>query len=437
MGSELEVYASFIKDAVYSSALLLVLWILRYPTWSLFTIHIVTWVAALCFYLSVRPSWWLSTLALLLSLPSVLGDAFVLVNSVCYLRAETCCTVGSTTTPFSLSYKVCGDGTRYDTESLVFIVAFTVAIGVLTGLYRLVSISYARPTASIHVTLTVLYIVLKIYVLSWSNVSYAWYFYIENILSLAGVVGAAVINLRFRLPAVLIHVGVLVLDLIMMLDAGKLLTFTGTQTIQRRHLLGKLTLKAPDRSVLRLASDVLTSARSGDERQALQKAQTMVAAFQASLQKACSDARAAEPAFACHQSLTAVARVVSATGDFPTVTNQLKALDNAWDAIWMDETERYSTASDGNTLSAMAWATKTKAPAPPAVTWVWTALHVVFFLITILQIFEMLTSPARRARSKPVTEEDDDAADDDAQDDVKPTGAFLYGAARDSTRRRV
>jgi len=437
MGFELEVYASFIKDAVYSTALLLVLWILRYPTWSLFAIHIVTWGAALCFYLSVRPNWWLSTLALLLSLPSVLGDAFVLVNSLCYLRADTCCTVGATTTPFSLSYKVCGDETRYDTESLVFIVIFTVSIGVLTGLYRLVSISFARPAASVHVTLTVLYVVLKIYVLSWSNVSYAWYFYIENILSLAGDVAAAVINLRFRLPAVLIYVGVLVLDLIMMLDAGKLLTFTGTQTIQRRHLLSKLTLTAPDRSVLALALNVLTSARPSDERQALQKAQTMVAAFQAAVQKTCSDARAAEPAFACHQSLAAVARVVSATGDFSTVTNHIKTLDNTWDAIWMDETERYSTASDGNIMSSLAWATKTKAPAPPAVTWVWTTLHVIFFLITILQIFEALISPARRSRAKVVADADVDTADDDAQDDVQATGTFLYGAARDGARRRV
>jgi len=235
MSGELGVYASLLKDVVYSVGALLLFWVLKFPTYPLFGAHLLTWAAGLLYALSDGASAWLPAAAITLTLAVAATDAFVVAVTVCYIPGNACCLAGQASAPFTLGQKVCGPNDRYGQKTLVWLAAFVVALGSLTSVARGVGMWSTRAAANLELPLALLYVGLRAYVLGWSHVRYATLFWVQSMVSMTALVAASITPLPY--VSLLLDLVVLTADLLVTLGVTQTVTyFQGEPGAARRRL---------------------------------------------------------------------------------------------------------------------------------------------------------------------------------------------------------
>lgn len=230
LSGELGVYASFLKDAIYSAGILFLFWVVRWPVYWVFFAHGATWAAFMLYYMSSTDGFWGPTSAAVVTLGVSSLDAFALVNAICYLPGTSCCLPGESASPLTLGQPVCGPSSRYDPPTLVWLAIGTVGLGIFTGVARVVGIVNTREAASLEVVLTALYVGIKLYFLLWWNIVYASAFYAQTALTMALHVAAVLVGFKanLRFVAVLLYLAVLTVDTLVVLGATRSITAFGS-----------------------------------------------------------------------------------------------------------------------------------------------------------------------------------------------------------------
>lgn len=378
MALEIQVYASIIKDLLYSLALLGLFWILHFPTYWLWFLHAATWVAALCYYISNDRDFWFSTAAVCLTVSVAAVDFFILINTVCYLNGVQCCLNGQKVSPFTISFQVCGANNRYDNAVLLWIAIATIALGILTSIARAMNMYNSRKASSIETMLFGLYCGAKIYMLRWYGISYTTFFWFQSILTMAANLVALLISFKFRLVSTLIFAAIILVDMLVVLGATHSINFfqeaanTATHTTIRRHLLETVNdavavVTLPDipvRAALSNAAGILAAlaplATPNEAQAALATSAGMMESFVTSIRQTCETAKQqTDGAFVCDDSVAqanAAYQLVQMNANsccdvntnyiqtVSTVQNQLQTLDASFDNTWALEHSRLDQA---------------------------------------------------------------------------------------------
>lgn len=384
MALEIQVYASIIKDLLYSLALLGLFWILHFPTYWLWFLHAATWVAALCYYISNDKDFWFSTAAVCLTVGVAAVDSFILINTVCYLNGANCCLDGQKVSPFTISFQVCGKNNRYDNAVLLWIAIATIALGIVTSIARAMNMYNSRKASSIETMLFGLYCGTKIYMLRWYGISYTTFFWFQSILTMAANLVALLISFKFRLVSTLIFAAIILVDMLVVLGATHSINFfqeaanTATHATIGRHLLENVddavvTLPAiPVRAALSNAAGILAAlaplATPNEANVALTTSAGMMESFLTSIRQICETAKQqTDGAFVCDDSVAqanAAYQLVQMNADsccdvntaymqtVSTVQNQLQTLDANFDSTWALEQSRLDQSVASRSVNA-------------------------------------------------------------------------------------
>jgi hypothetical protein len=423
MSSELRVYASFLKDILYSISALVIFWTIRYPTWYLFTSHGLIWLAAFFFYSGSNSTPVLSTLALITGAIPPLVDAFVILNTACYLPGTHCCVPGETTAPFSLGFKTCGLNDRNETESLIWIALFTILVGILTNTVRIVNIAISRPTASVGALLAALYLALKVYVLNWAHLKYTWLFYTFTYCSIGVHFIAWLCSSSLNLVSVSLLASALLVDVLTALTGTPASSFAKMGATSR-HLLAVDSLPQPDRGLLTRAA-LLLEAEPGESHAAL-------AAFFSSVRSACDVAHAGVQSFTCQVNLSDLQRRTEAGGD-PAFAAEVADLDRTWDGVWAYEKIRFAQANPSGSVwdEFQTQGRSSSSAVPHSVSLVWTVVHCLMAAICVVQIVFIVFFHKKKSKEK--TEEGSTAENgihipvDPNNEPIKEGSAFYAG----------
>lgn len=383
MALELYVYASLVKDVVYSVAMLILFYILKFPTYWLFLLHAITWVAGLLYYSSTDSDFYFSTLALVVNIFVVCVDALVVLNTTCYLSGVNCCLPDSNVSPFTLTFKVCGPNDRNQNDSLIWIALATVGLGLITGIAREANMYSTRRSSSIEVMLVSLYTGLKVYMLSWNDVSYSGFFVFQTVLTIAASAAGIIVSSfpRLRVVAVILFAGVLLVDLLVVLGATHSINFfqnsyeeikhAANSGVGARHLLEDV--GSPPDSLVRAALANAPSLNMPSAREALTGAVATLAAlsneattdaaaaalgsavemlqsFSLGVTKACESAHAEVPNFSCATAQADAAGALAVAEMTPccdrntnymamlrSVQTKLENLDARFNNVWATE----------------------------------------------------------------------------------------------------
>lgn len=235
------VYTFLLSDVGYSLAMFGLFFILKFPTYWLWYLHGATWLTLFLFMASQSTDFWIPTLALVLSLSGVAVDVFILANTLCYVPSLQCCTSGSTMSPFTLGFQVCGASTRIDETVLDWMAVGAVCFGLLSAIIRTWNMHVSRKASSLEGAFAVAYVGIKIYILMWTGVSYTIYFYVQSGITMGANLVAYVMSFKLRLVSTLLFAGVMLVDLLVVLGATKTISFFESDVVKhapgRRHLL--------------------------------------------------------------------------------------------------------------------------------------------------------------------------------------------------------
>jgi hypothetical protein len=375
MGSEIFVASSVLKDLIYSIVSLIVFWILKWPIWWLYFFHAVTWASALSYFVSSDHDFWFSTLACTIGIGVVGLDVFILLNIVCYFNSVHCCVDGMSTSPFTLTFKVCGSNDRYQSDLVLYAAISTVALAISVGISRVTNMNATRKASSIEVALTALYVGLKIYMLRWSGVSFTAFFWLQSIFTMAADVVAIIISFKLRLVSTLIFAAVILVDLLVVLGATRAISFfeAAEQAVQHirapptsgRRLLQSddVTYAWPKVGVRAALSNAVQALRIPSEsmpnaaRSAMDSATGMMQSFVMSVAQACQQAHEQQTGFSCTDSLSKSTAALDLLQMIPccdpnqnymqTVSNSANVLNNLdlqFDVMWHDEGARFGGA---------------------------------------------------------------------------------------------
>jgi len=376
MALEISVASSLLKDLVYSLVMLLIFWVIHYPTWWLWFFHAGTWVAGLAYFISSDRDYYFSTIALAISLGVVGLDVFVLINTVCYFNGVKCCLNGEKYSPFTLTFDVCGANNRYDNIIVQWAAVSTLALGILVGIARTINMNNSRKSASIETALLGLYVGLKVYLLKWSGVSYTAYFWTQSILTMVVDGVAMIFSFKFRLVSTLLFAAVILVDMLVVLGATHSIGFFGSTAKSvvnavknppagGRHLLQQSSeavasvLGAPIRDALTNAITKLQSvpvdATPSSARGVLDSGIGMLQSFALSVRQMCQMAHETEPGFACTDSLVSANSLLAVAEYTPCcdvntpyvsiiqgIASQAANLNSRWDATWTVEQATYA-----------------------------------------------------------------------------------------------
>lgn len=227
---ELGVYASFVKDVFYATAMLIVYKLVKYPVWYLFFGHIGTWLAFIMYYGSSGSGFWGPTAATVVTLFVVALDCFILINTVCYLKRDLCCVHGYSTAPFSLGEQVCvpqGSAPWYTLPTLAWLGVSTVGMGIVNGVMRVGGIFGTRQSVSLEMGLSAAYILLKVYILLWTDISFTFFFWSQSILTMAGHVTGIFLSFWLRFVGVLLFMGPIVIDMLVLVGLTPAISSVG------------------------------------------------------------------------------------------------------------------------------------------------------------------------------------------------------------------
>jgi hypothetical protein len=238
MSGELGVYASFLKDSLYAVTAVFLFWVAKWPVQWVFYFHALTWLAFSLYYVSNDLSFWAPTCAAIITLGVSSFDAFALLNVICYLPHTTCCIGDHSTSPFTIGEPVCGPNDRYDPPTLTWLAISAIGMGVLTGVSRVVGLSITRKGMSVEMAIGALYIGLKLYLLLWRGVTYTPVFIFLSVLTMAWQVSGNLAGFKYRFVAVLLLLGIVLIDLLALLGATRTITFfqAGTPSGGNRRL---------------------------------------------------------------------------------------------------------------------------------------------------------------------------------------------------------
>jgi hypothetical protein len=226
---ELAVYVSFLKDSLYAASVVFLLWLSHWPTYPYFFAHIASWVAFFCYYTSTNDSFWAPTAAMALTLAIAAVDGLALLNTVCYLPSVGCClTHRDKESPFTLGQQVCGANDRYDPPTLTWLAISVVGMGIFTAVARVVGIYGTRAGGSLEMALTLLYVLLKAYLLAWSGIVYTAIFWTLTVITMCLHISGVLVSFKLPFVAVLLFLASAVVDAIVMLGATKAVSFYKT-----------------------------------------------------------------------------------------------------------------------------------------------------------------------------------------------------------------
>ena len=236
---EVRFYSSILKDSLFAAGSLFTFFILRWPSYWLFIFHIATWVVALFYMYSDENSVIFATLAFFLNSAIAIFDGIITFTVTCFL--SNCCVSGRA--PFAFGLRICDlkNSTAY--LPLVWYSIAILALATLSGAFRSSSIVLLRKRTRVDVALGCLYVGLKIYIVTWPEVSWPFLFWAQTIATI-GLVGTATLFSYISKFVAYLLVGIVIfLDLVLLLGSYGLLgsptinaSTSGTLTFTR-HLL--------------------------------------------------------------------------------------------------------------------------------------------------------------------------------------------------------
>ena len=215
VGREVRVYVSLTKDILYASLTILTYYLLRWRGWIFVAAHALSWLVMWLVYTGDERETVFSTLAMLLTYVTVLADVFVGFNVSCHIT--TCCLPGQDYAPFSIKYPTCQDTNPITMGAAVYAALCCCAFNVLSGVFRLSSISNIRKGGLLEVASAAIYVCLKVYLLFWSSVKWPLLLFVQSIV-LMGVNGVGVaFSFRSKTFGYILLAVVLALDVVSLL----------------------------------------------------------------------------------------------------------------------------------------------------------------------------------------------------------------------------
>ena len=271
--SEVAIYASFLKDVIYSCTMLFVFFVVAYPQYIVFTAHVLSWLAVFLYFVSNENQFLIPTFGIFIAMAVVAVDAWIALTTTCFLFSKVCCLRGEKTAPFSYGYQVCQVENLFLSDPLVYTAVATISLGILNGMSLVNLYSANRASSSIETACALMYGGLRIWLLTWHSLSYSALFYFQTILNVSINVTAVLLSYYFKFVGALLLIGALGLDLLMTLSQQHLFDAleNSARAVSGRHLLA---ITQPEPQVI--------EALSGSARQALRNAVTVLATFNAS-----------------------------------------------------------------------------------------------------------------------------------------------------------
>ena len=239
---EIRFYGSILKDVVFSSLALFAFFVLRWPQYWLFAFHIAIWVVALCINYSDESAVIFPTIGFVTSGALALFDAVIGYSLSCFL--DTCCVNGKT--PYAWGIALCKTADSIAYTPLVWFAIAIITLASLSGAFRCSVIILLRRQTRADIAVACLYILVKIYLLTWPEISWPFLFWVQTIVTIALTGSAALFSYISKIVAYLLVAVVFMLDLILLLGTYGLLgspTFTGNLSVVHpsfsvsRHLL--------------------------------------------------------------------------------------------------------------------------------------------------------------------------------------------------------
>jgi len=238
---EVKFYAGILKDVLYSAGSLFTWFILKWPTYFLFTGHLVIWLIALLYQYSDPNSVILATLAFFINTALAIYDAIITLTLTCML--SNCCVGGKA--PFAFGIATCNLKSAVSYSPLIW---FALAIGVLaslSGFSRSSTIAMLRKRTRIDVATATLYVGVKLYILTWSQIRWPFLFWVQTLATMGLVAGGTLFSYINKFMGYLVIGVAIALDIILLLGTYGVLgapTFDATNgfsklTVTRRHLL--------------------------------------------------------------------------------------------------------------------------------------------------------------------------------------------------------
>lgn len=202
--SELGVYASFLKDTLYATVMVVLYLLARWPVYWVFLLHALTWVAFMLYYVADdKNSFWTPTVAICITLVTGGADFFALLNTMCYLPGAQCCLGAEAAAPFTLGEPVCGaHHGRYDTPPLTWLALACVTLGVFNAAWRVVGIYNTCAAASVEVGMAGLYVTIKVYVAVWRGLHFSPFFWAQTAFCVCIHAAAVVLGFKYGLKFV-------------------------------------------------------------------------------------------------------------------------------------------------------------------------------------------------------------------------------------------